>query len=124
MQEELTQKTHAALSSIDITTENIKDFEKVARKYNIQYALMKDKTTVPPVYVVYFKGKDVDSINAAFREFTTRVVRMDEREPVREQLESAREELAAAEQPEAGVRRRRRRRHWVKARVKMPQRVR
>ena len=57
---------------------------------------MKDKTTDPPVYVVYFKGKDVDSINAAFREFTTRVVRMDEREPVREQLKQIKKSKSSA----------------------------
>lgn len=38
------KKQNAALSSIDISHENIKGFEKTARKYNIDYALMKDKS--------------------------------------------------------------------------------
>ena len=118
------QKQHAALSSIDVAVENIKGFEKTARKYNIEYALMKDKTVDPPVYVVYFKGKDADSMNAAFREFTTRVVRMDERTPVSEQLENAREEAARNDSPEVRPRRRHRKRQRVKNRVKMPERIR
>ncbi len=48
----------------------IKSFEKIAKKYNLEYALKKDKTTKPPTYVVFFKGKDVDTIDHALNEFT------------------------------------------------------
>lgn len=46
------------VSSIEVTDGNIKSFERVARKYNVDFAVKKDKTTDPPKYVVFFKGRD------------------------------------------------------------------
>ena len=42
------------VSSIEVTDGNIKSFEWVARKYNVDFAVKKDKTTNPPKYVVFF----------------------------------------------------------------------
>ena len=56
-------------SSIEITDGNIKSFERVAKKYNVDFAIKKDKTTAPPKYVVLFKGRDADAIAQAFKEF-------------------------------------------------------
>ena len=56
-------------SSIEVTDNNIKSFERVARKYNVDFAVKKDKTVEPPKYMVFFKGKDADVITQAFREF-------------------------------------------------------
>lgn len=50
----------AGASSIEITDGNIKSFERVARKYNVDFAVKKDKTTEPPKYLVFFKGRDAD----------------------------------------------------------------
>ena len=60
------------MSSIQITDQNIKDFERVAKKYGVDFAVMKDKHEVPPKYVVYFKGKDADAITNAFKEYTSK----------------------------------------------------
>lgn len=57
------------LKSIEINDKNIKEFEKTAKKYGIEYALKKDKTTDPPTYIVFFKGKDTDILDAAFKDF-------------------------------------------------------
>ena len=56
-------------SSIEVTDNNIKSFERVARKYNVDFAVKKDKTVEPPKYMVFFKGKDADVITQAFKEF-------------------------------------------------------
>ena len=56
-------------SSIEITDGNIKSFERVAKKYNVDFAIKKDKTTEPPKYMVFFKGRDADAVSQAFREF-------------------------------------------------------
>ena len=63
------------MSSIQITDQNIKDFERVAMKYGVDFAVMKDKHEVPPKYVVYFKGKDADAITNAFKEYTSDMVK-------------------------------------------------
>ena len=57
------------VSSIEVTDSNIKSFERTARKYNVDFAIKKDKTTKPPKYVVLFKGRDADAIAQAFKEF-------------------------------------------------------
>ena len=38
----------AGASSIEITDGNIKSFERVARKYNVDFAVKKDRTCEPP----------------------------------------------------------------------------
>ena len=63
------------MTSIEITDQNIKDFERVARKYGVDFAVMKDKHEVPPKYVIYFKGKDADAITNAFKEYTSDMVK-------------------------------------------------
>jgi hypothetical protein len=56
-------------SSIEVTDSNIRTFEKVAKKYNVDFAVKKDKTVDPPKYMVFFKGKDTDVISSAFKEY-------------------------------------------------------
>ena len=51
-------KQNAGMVNIEITDKNIKSFERYARKYGINYALKKDKSKDPPVYLVFFKGRD------------------------------------------------------------------
>ena len=53
-------KQNAGMVNIEITDKNIKSFERYARKYGINYALKKDKSKEPPVYLVFFKGRDQD----------------------------------------------------------------
>ena len=60
------------LSNIEITDNNIKAFEKVAKKYGIDFSLKRDKSEDPPRYFVFFKARDVDVMTAAFRELPER----------------------------------------------------
>lgn len=69
-------------SSIQISDKNIRDFERTARKYNVDFAVKKDKTIDPPRYLVFFKGRDADVITQAFKEF----VKVNERKQGRESL--------------------------------------
>ena len=46
-------KQNAGMVNIEITDKNIKSFERYARKYGINYALKKDKSKEPPVYLVF-----------------------------------------------------------------------
>ena len=53
------------VSSIEVTDSNIKSFERVARKYNVDFAVKKDRTCEPPKYLVFFKGRDADALSSA-----------------------------------------------------------
>ena len=62
-------KQNTNISSIEITHDNIKDFESTAKKYGIDFALKKDASENPPRYMVFFKGRDADVMESAFKEY-------------------------------------------------------
>lgn len=72
--------------TMDINNGNIRDFDRVAAKYNIDYAVKKDNSVYPPKYVVFFKGRDKDVIAAAFKDFFDENERKSERPSLREKL--------------------------------------
>ena len=74
------------VSSIEVTDGNIKSFEWVARKYNVDFAVKKDKTTNPPKYVVFFKGRDADAVAQAFKEFVKVNEKKQQRPSLRQKL--------------------------------------
>ena len=57
------------LTNIEITDQNIRSFNRVARKYGIDYSLKKDASEDPPRYFVFFKAKDAEVMNSAFKAF-------------------------------------------------------
>ena len=66
------QEQGAQLTNIQITNQNIKSFDRVARKYGIDYSLKRDDSVTPRRYLVFFKAKDVDVMTAAFKEFSAK----------------------------------------------------
>lgn len=74
-----------SVKNLEITDSNIKSFERIARKYGVDFALKKD--TANGRYIVFFKAKDDDVLNAAFVEYTAKTVNKTDKKPsVREQL--------------------------------------
>jgi len=65
-------KQNVGLSNIEITDSNIKSFERVARKYGVDFALKKDVSVSPPKWLVFFKARDADALTAAFKEFSSK----------------------------------------------------
>ena len=57
------------VSSIDVADKDIKEFERITRKYGVDYAVHRTKGEKPR-YVIFFKARDADALNAAFEEFT------------------------------------------------------
>lgn len=65
----------AGVSNIEVTDKNIKAFDRVARKYGVDYAVKKDVSQSPPRYLVFFKARDADALTAAFTEFSAKTVK-------------------------------------------------
>ena len=63
------------VSNIEITDPSIKDFERIARKYGVDYAVKKDRSSSPPKYLIFFKGRDTDALTAAFTEYTNKKIK-------------------------------------------------
>ena len=68
-------KHNTGVSNIEITDPSIKEFEKIARKYGVDYAVKKDRSSSPPKYLIFFKGRDADALTAAFTEYTNKKVK-------------------------------------------------
>lgn len=82
-------KDGSQLTNIEITDNNIRSFERVARKYGIDYSLKKDKSVDPPKYLVFFKAKDVDVMTAAFKEYTGVTLQKGRKPSIRKRLQKA-----------------------------------
>ena len=75
-------KQNCQLSNIEITDGNIKSFEKYARKYGVDYAITKDKSVLPPKYLVFFKARDADAMTAAFNAYSAEILAKNKRPSV------------------------------------------
>ena len=70
-----------------------KSFDRVARKWNVDYAFYK---TGPDKYLLFFKSGQADAITACFSEYSRKVLNKSKsrRIPIREQLKQAADQLA------------------------------
>ncbi len=81
-------RQNTGISNIEITKDNIKGFESTAKKYGLDYSLKK----IPgeqPQYLVFFKGRDLDVMTSAFREFSAKKLNKDKKPSIRKSLEAA-----------------------------------
>lgn len=59
------------VDNIEVNDNNIGSFAKTARKYNITYALKRTKTDEgKSCYLVCFHGKDLETMQRAFKEYS------------------------------------------------------
>lgn len=70
------------VTNIDISKTDLKGFEKYARKYGVDYAITKDKSVLPPKYLVFFKARDADAMTAAFNAYSAEILAKDKRPSV------------------------------------------
>ena len=82
----------AGAVSIEIPHDGVGDFVKIAKKYGVDFAIKKDKKTIPPTYMCFFKARDTDVLQSAFKDFVSLQNKKHEKEEFREQLRKAREE--------------------------------
>lgn len=63
------------VSRVDLShDDDVKQFEHVARKYGVDYAITKVKGEKPR-YLIFFKARDNDALTAALEEYTVQRVR-------------------------------------------------
>ncbi|MDR0326600.1 MAG: PcfB family protein [Oscillospiraceae bacterium] len=92
-------------SNAELTNEQIKDFERVARKYGVDYAIKKDSSVTPPKWVVFFKGRDSDVIMSALADYTKKNVKKQDKPSLKQGLEKALEQVTAPVDPVRNKRR-------------------
>ena len=86
----------ASVSSIELSGDT-KLFDRVARKWNVDYAFYK---TGPDKYLLFFKSGQADAMTACFSEYSRKVLNKTKsrRIHIRDQLKRASEQLSR-EQP-------------------------
>jgi len=87
-------KQNQGVTDVEISTTGIRDFERIARKYGIDFAVKKSMTQ-PPKYLVFFKSRDADALNAAVEEYAALKTSKDGRTSVIEQLNKLKEKVKA-----------------------------
>lgn len=61
------------VTSIESNDPDIKAFDRVARKYGVDYAVKKVRDDDgKSKYIIFFKGRDNDAITSAFKEYTAK----------------------------------------------------
>ena len=84
-------KQNTGVSTMEITDANIKAFEPIAKKYGLDYSLKKVKGEEPPRYLVFFKGRDVDVMTEAFKEFAAKQLNREKKPSIRKMLANFRD---------------------------------
>lgn len=79
------------VSNLEITDPSVREFERIARKYGVDYAVKKDRSTTPPKYLIFFKARDADALTAAFTEYTSQKVKKASRPSVLSKLNQFKE---------------------------------
>ena len=67
-------RQNRGVTNVEIQKTGIKDFDKYAKRYHIDYAIQKDLSYTPPHYMIYFKAQDTDALSAAFKEYSAAVL--------------------------------------------------
>ena len=80
------------VSNVELSGEDIKAFERVARKYGVDYAVKKVKGDSLK-YLIFFKARDADALNAALSEYTEQKMRGKEHDRLREKLRAPIEQI-------------------------------
>ena len=87
------------VANIEITNKNIRDFDRAARRYGVDYALKKDKSGELPRYLVFFKARDADVLTMAFKEYTAKTDHLKDRPSVLTLLRKLKEQATILDTP-------------------------
>ena len=79
------------VTNIEITDANIKAFDPIAKKNGLTYNVKKIENGKPPTYLVSFRGKDIDVITEAFREFSATKLSREQKPSIRKALAAFRD---------------------------------
>ena len=80
-------RQNQGVSSVDIAKSGIRDFERIARRYAVDFAVTKDKSVQPPRYTVFFKAKDADALTAVHKAYSAKIMKKRSRPSVLAQLQ-------------------------------------
>lgn len=87
-----------ALTNVRVLPEDMRDFQRVAKRYGIDFAVRRDSSFVPPRYFVFFKTTDMGAMTALIKEVARRQAARASRPSVRERITELAREVKKAVQ--------------------------
>lgn len=86
-------KQNQGMENVEISNDNIKSFEKYAKKYGVDFALKRDSSQEPPKYMIFFKGRDETAIQNALKDYSKDMMSKSKKPSVREKLKTVKDDL-------------------------------
>ena len=99
-------KEGAQLESAALEQGGALGFARVAARYRVGYTLMRDRSSEDGRWIVFFKAKDAAGIEAAFRDYSAKVLEGGGRETVAQRLDRCTRESRERRQRAAAERQR------------------
>ena len=76
------------VTSIESNDPDIKAFDRVARKYGVDYAVKKVRDDEgKSKYIIFFKGRDNDAVTSAFKEYTAKSMEKEKKPSIQKKLQ-------------------------------------
>ena len=67
------------VDKVDIAKVGLGDFKKIANKYGVDFAIVKDKNADPPRYTIFFKAKDAKAIERVMADYAAKELKRSKR---------------------------------------------
>ena len=83
------------VSRMPIGDASIREFEREARKYGVDFAVTKDKTVSPPQYTVFFKARDADALQQIAESLTAKQLNAQKKPSILKQLTKLKDLVAS-----------------------------
>lgn len=75
-------KQNQGVTSMVVGDEGLRTFERIAKKYGVDFAVMKDTSEKPSVFTAFFKARDTDAMEAVVNEYSKKMVKKQEQPSV------------------------------------------
>ena len=82
------------VKTTDISKTDLKAFQKTAKKYGVDFAVVRDKNSDPPTYTIFFKAKDAEAIDRAISAHAAKTFSKDKTEEKTKERPSLLKKLA------------------------------
>ena len=82
------------VSTMEINDKNIKVFQRIAKRYGVDFAVQKDKAAITSNYLVFFKARDADALDAVLKDYTAYTLNQKGRKSILLKLEQFKEKVA------------------------------
>lgn len=58
------------VTSVDVAKTDLREFQKIAGRFGVDFAVVKNKGQEPPIYTIFFKARDQDAISKVVQLYT------------------------------------------------------